>query len=100
MNKTMNTQERKNRIIARGEHSNHSHVLVGGEVERNKDGEIILTVGKEGAVLRHLLESNWMEGQEVWTKEHDDIPLKEGAYKYVAQEEFDPFEKIVRRVVD
>jgi hypothetical protein len=112
----MKKEERVSRIIARGEHSNHSHVVVGdAEVLRNNQGEIIVKVGKEGAMLKHILESNWMEGEEVWTKEHTDIPLKGGSvrhgdvllkevreneYLYVHQNEFDPFEKIVRRVVD
>ena len=93
---------RKDRIIARGEHSNHCHVVVGDDVDikRNDNGELIIEVGNEGAVLRHLLESNWLEGQEVWTKEHKDIKLKPGSYKYVAQIEYDPFEEIIREVLD
>ena len=96
----MNIEERKNRIIARGEHSNHCHVVQGGEVTRNKSGEIQITVGDEGAVLKHILESNWLQGEEVWTQEHEDITISKGTYKYVAQEEYDPFDKIVRRVID
>ena len=54
----MNNQERKNRIIARGEGSNHAHVIVGNaEITRNENGEIIITVGTEGAILKHLLET-------------------------------------------
>ena len=98
----MNKQERLNRIIARGEHSNHSHVVVGdAEIIRNDNGEIIVKTGDEGAVLKHILESNWMEGQEVWTKEHKDIKLDPNKeYKYIAQVEFDPFEKKIREVID
>ena len=96
----MNIQERKNRIITRGEHSNHCHVLIGGNITRNQEGEIIIEVGEEGAVLKHILESNWIKGEEVWTKEHKDIPVEKGIYKYVPQVEFDPFEKIVREVLD
>ena len=98
----MENQERKNRIIARGEHSNHSHVVVGdAEVERNESGEIIVKVGEQGATLKHILESNWLQGQEVWTGEHKDVPLEpEKEYTYVAQQEFDPFEKTIQRVID
>jgi len=121
----MKNQERLNRIIARGEGSNHAHVITGdAKVERNHKGEIIIEIGKEGCVLKHILESEWMEGRESWTKEHDDINLSEidskikigevgvrhgdvglekiaeKTYKYVPQIEFDPFEKIIRRVKD
>ena len=101
-NKTMNTQERQNRIIARGEHSNHSHVVVGdAEIIRNDNGQILVKVGDEGAVLKHILESNWLAGQQVWTGEHHDIELKKGhEYKFVDQQEYDPFEDLVRRVID
>lgn len=98
----MKTEDRKNRIVARGEHSNHSHVIVGdAEVRRNENGEINITTGKEGATLRHILESNWLEGEEVWTGEHEDVKLEPNReYTYVAQEEYDPFEDVVRRVLD
>lgn len=97
----MNTEERKNRILARGEHSNHCHVVTGDvEITRNNKGEITFEVGDEGAVLKHILETNWMNGEEVWTKEHHDILLEKGSYKHVHQNEFDPIDKIVRRVID
>ena len=83
---------RKERIIARGEHSNHCHVVTGDAVVKNENAEIIIEAGNEGAVLRHLLESNWLEGQEVWTKEHHDIQLNKGTYKYIPQKEYNPFE--------
>jgi len=97
----MKKQERLNRIIARGEHSNHSHVVVGdAAVTRNDNGQVIVEVGNEGAVLRHILESNWMNGEEVWTGEHEDIKLDEGTYRYVAQIEFDPFKKHIKVMMD
>ena len=96
----MNLQERKNRIIARGQHSNHCHVLVGDVLVREEKGTTYVEVGKEGAFLKHLLETEWLKGNEVWTKEHKDIPLKAGTYEYVAQVELDPFKKIIREVLD
>lgn len=113
----MKKEERKNRIIARGEHSNHSHVITGDAIVRNENGEILVEVGQEGAVLKHLLESAWMEGQEVWTKEHTDIDLSElpnqvrhgdvmldkvgdRTYKYIAQVEYDPYDDVIKQVQD
>jgi len=72
----------------------------GGAVVTTNNNEIIVEVGNEGAVLKHILESEWMKGNEVWTKEHKDIPLEKGTYKYVAQKEYDPFAQIIRNVLD
>jgi len=97
----MTIKERKNRIIARGEHSNHCHVLVGDNVtiERDKD-DVIINVEDGMAYMKHLLESEWLQGNLVWTKEHHDIELAPGKYKFIQQTEFDPFDKIIRRVID
>lgn len=114
----MNKKERTNRVIARGEGSNHSHVIVGdAEIKRNDNGEILITIGQEGAVLRHILESSWMDGSEVHTGEHGDISLsdlpeqirqgdvllekvKDRTYKYIAQVEYDPYDDVIRQVRD
>jgi len=94
----MNHQERKARIIARGEFSNHCHVIT-GEVEFNSKGQII--VGENSnAVLKHLLEKDWMEGKEVWTGEHKDITLTPGVYEYVPQLVFDPLSKRIEAARD
>lgn len=114
----MNKQERTNRVIARGEGSNHSHVIVGdAKVIRNSNGEILIEVGNEGAALKHILESNWMDGAETFTGEHADISLMdlptqvrqgdvlldkigERTYKYIPQVEFDPYSEAIRQVQD
>lgn len=116
--KTMTKTERQSRIIAKGEFSDHSHVIIGdAQVTRNKNGEILIEVGKEGAVLRHILESVWMGGQEVHTGEHTDISLEElpsqvrqgdvmlekigeRTYKYIAQQEYDPYNDLIQTVKD
>lgn len=97
----MKQEERKNRVIARGEGSNHSHVAVGDcAVIRNIDGEILLEVGNEGAVLKHILESDWLQGKETWTNEHADIKLDKGTYKYIPQVEYHPYNKVIQEVKD
>ena len=98
--KTMKKQERINRIIARGEISDHAHVIVGEANVTQENGEIMVEVyGK--AAIKHILESQWVnDGVEVWTKEHGDIDVAPGRYKYVPQIEYDPYENEIRKVVD
>lgn len=113
----MKKEELKNRVIARGEGSNHSHVITGDAVVKNKNGEIVIEVGKEGAILKHLLESEWMNGNEKWTGEHTDIDLSglpdqvrhgdvflekigERSYKYIPQMEYDPYNDVISQVRD
>jgi len=96
----MKKQDRENRIIARGEISDHAHVVVGEAVVTQSGDEITVEVlGK--ASIKHILESNWVnEGVETWTKEHTDIELSPGKYEYVPQIEYDPYEDEIRKVVD
>ena len=105
MNKQINddAQARKDRIIARGEVSGHSHVVVGEDVEikRNAKGEVLIGVGNSGAVIKHLIENDWMHGVQTWTKEHKDIELAPNkTYTYVPQTEKDPYDDKIRQVTD
>ena len=97
----MNAENRKNRIIARGEVSGHSHIVTGEcTIERN-ESDVIIIAG-ENCAIKHLLEQPFInEGLEVWTKEHKDIPLQKGKkYKYVQQVEYDPYSKLIQQVKD
>jgi hypothetical protein len=98
----MNEQERKERIIARGEVSGHCHVVTGDNVTitrepapagSGKEDKVIIIVGEDShASLRHLLERPYIEkGEEIWTQEHKDIPLAPGKYQYVQQVEYDAY---------
>lgn len=94
----MNTKERIQRILARGEHSNHCHVVT-GDVQFTPEGLIV--VGEDSnATLRHLLETEWMKGNEVWTGEHKDITLQPGIYENVQQMVYDPLAKRVEAARD
>ena len=98
-----NKDERINRILARGEVSGHCHVVIGEDVtiNRNSSGEIIIEVGNEAALLRHILEIPWVENEiQIWTKEHQDIPLKKGKYEFVQQTEYDPFLNLKKAILD
>lgn len=116
--KNLTLIERKSRIIARGEFSNHSHVITGDcEVETVK-GKIIIHVNDDqNACLKHLLETEWLNGKEVWTKEHKDISLKgfpkqvrhgdvllnkcgERDYEFIQQQVFDTLTKRIESARD
>ena len=94
----MTKQEREKRILARGESQNHCHVIT-GDIQFNEKGQII--VGDDSnAVLKHLLEKEWLDGKEVWSEEHHDIKLQPGVYEYVPQVNFDPLTKRIESVKD
>lgn len=113
----MNLQQRKNRIIAFGEHSSHSHIITGEAIVRNENGEILIEVIGECAI-EHLLEDAWTNKEEkVWTKEHDahqldtlepyyrqgDVFLEkigEKTYRYIPQMVFDPLSKRIEAARD
>ncbi len=101
----MTQKERQDRVIARGETSGHSHIVVGTATIERKDGKVFIHVPNTEdacAVMRHLLEKPFVErGEEVWTGEHADIELQPGrTYQYVQQIQYDPFEKIIRAIQD
>lgn len=112
----MKKEERVSLIIARGEHSNHCHVITGNATIERIGDDVFINAEDSTAVMRHLLESKWIEGVEAWTQEHEDITLdkeqdirhgdvllkhvSKGRYKYIQQIEFDPFDEIIRQVRD
>ena len=87
------------RIVARGEITNHAHIITGDADVYELNSELYIKVHTE-AVIKHLLETEFLEGREVWTKEHPDIPVKKGTYKYVPQVEYNPYEDLIRKVKD
>lgn len=116
MNKLTN-QERVLRVIARGEKSNHAHVVVGDAIVDTKGGNTYITVGGGGAALKHLLETLWINGEEKWSGEHTDIDLTEmpeqvrhgdillkkigdRKYQYIQQMVFDPLSKRIEAARD
>jgi len=113
----MTKQERKNRIIARGEFSDHAHVIIGDAQIETKGSNTYVTIGDGGASIKHLLESAWLEGKEKWTNEHHDIDLTElptqvrhgdvmlkkvgeRKYEYIQQKVFDPLTKRIESARD
>lgn len=102
-NTNMTVEERRNRVLARGEFSNHSHILTGDvlDIKKDENGKVTWMVGPDGAILKHLMEREYVErGQEVWTKEHADINLPPGEYEFVNQVGFNPYTKTIEQVKD
>jgi hypothetical protein len=115
--KKLTQSERKTRIIARGEHSNHAHVITGDAIVETKGGNTFITIGDNGAAIRHLIETAWLAGEEKWTEEHADIDLSdipdlvrhgdialkkvgERKYQYIQQRVFDPLTKRIEAARD
>jgi hypothetical protein len=113
----MTKQERKLRIIARGEFSDHAHVITGDAIVETKGGNTFITIGDNGAAIKHLIETSWLEGKEIWTNEHADIDLSEipdqirhgdimlkkvgeRRYQYIQQKVFDPLTKRIESARD
>jgi len=87
-------------IIARGETSNHAHILTGDvDVLEMPNKDVFINV-KSKASIKHLLETDYIVGREVWTKEHTDIELDKGLYKYIQQVDYDPYADAINSVKD
>lgn len=104
-------EERLKRVVARGEVSGHSHIVIGDVTFTEKDGVLYCKVAstENGARLAHIMEKPFIEaGEIVWTEEHTDIKdfskgkiLKPNrTYEFVPQIEKHPYEDAIRRVAD
>ena len=99
--KKRNMFKKESRVIARGEVSGHSHIITGDCEIFDNNNEIFIKT-KNKCVIKHLLEQPFVNnGQEVWTKEHNDIELMPNkTYKYIQQVEYNPYEDVINQVKD
>lgn len=97
----MTKEQRMARVIARGEFSNHSHIITGDCDIDVIDGVTIVKT-KTNCAIKHLLEREFVEeGLECWTEEHKDIPLEDNkTYEYGIQREYNPYTKLIQSVKD
>ena len=76
--------------IELGEHTGNAHTIaptIGGLLEFYMDDDDLYTVVKEApAVITH--------------EEHSPLIIPPGVYKKVIETEYDPFQKVIRRVQD
>jgi len=100
-----NAKKVSNKPIALGEHSGHMHVLTGDVQMFEVDGRIICAVGGDGARLQHVHESNftnasWTKTDEIQKADHNSHLLPEGNYEFWIQNSYNPYSKLMERVID
>ena len=89
--------------IALGEHSGHQHVITGDVELFEIEGRVVAVVGSDGAFLQHIHESNftrWDTKELLPKADHAPIVLKEGVYGLYIQNEYNPYSKIMEKVLD
>jgi hypothetical protein len=94
-----------NRPIALGEHSGHMHVLTGDVEMFEVGGRIVCVVGSDGARLQHVHESNftksaWNSTEEITKADHNSHLLEKGNYEFWIQNSYNPYSKLMERVID
>jgi len=93
----------KDRPIALGEKSGHQHVVTGDVELFEYESRTFAAVGSDGAILQHIHKSkftNYKEQKVLPIADHNPIPLKEGTYEFVIQNEYNPLAKAFEQVID
>jgi hypothetical protein len=95
----------ENKPIALGEHSGHMHVLTGDVELFEFEGRIIAAVGGDGARLQHVHESNfteqcWTTTEELPVADHRSHLLEKGVYEFYIQNAYNPYSKLMEKVLD
>jgi hypothetical protein len=97
-----------NRPVAYGEHSGHQHCLTGDvALFMSEDGTFFAAVGSDGATLQHIHESSMFNNEIAWksTKElpmadHKPLHLPKGNYEIWIQNSYNPFSRLMEKVID
>lgn len=83
------------KAVAYGEHSNHAHVATGKDVHVFEfEGKMYVSVGSDGGMLEHL---HLPTGRKA---DHNPLILEQGIYEVVLQNQYNPFSKLMERVID
>lgn len=95
----------KNRPVAYGEISGHCHIVTGDVELFEIEGRTFAVVGNDGARLQHIHESKittkaWVQLEEIEIADHQSIPLKQGIYEMTIQNQFNPYSKLMEKVID
>lgn len=94
-----------NKPIAYGEHSGHQHVLTGDVAMFEHEGKVYASVGADGARLQHIHESKmtkrgWSSTKELEKADHGSHLLEEGIYEFYIQNSYNPYSKLMEKVID
>jgi hypothetical protein len=100
-----NAKKVSNKPIALGEHSGHMHILTGDVEMFEYEDKVYTSVGRDGARLQHIHESNltpecWTSTEEVQKADHASHVLPQGVYEFFIQNSFNPYTKLMEKVVD
>jgi len=90
--------------IALGEHSGHEHILTGDVELFEYEGRIYAAVGNDGAMLQHVHESrfdgNYKTKKVMEKADHKPVPFAPGVYEFFIQNTYNPYAKIMEKVID
>lgn len=94
----------KSKPIALGEHSGHQHILTGDVELFELNGVTYAAVSSDGATLQHVHESrfngDYSTMKPIEKADHNPIPLKEGVYEFFIQGAYNPYKKLMEKVID
>lgn len=100
-----NAIEIDNKPIALGEIHGHAHVVTGDVKRYEVDNRIFYEIGEKGGIIQHVL-INMMTLEKYNSTEilpmadHKPHKLEKGIYEFYIQNEYNPYEKIMKKVVD
>lgn len=90
--------------IALGEHSGHEHILTGDVQMFELNGKLYAAVGSDGAMLQHVHESkfngDYKTKKVIEKADHNPILLEKGVYEFFIQNAYNPYAKIMEKVID
>lgn len=94
-----------NKPIAYGEHSGHQHILTGDVEMFEFEGKIFTVIGNDGARLQHIHESKmktelWTSTKEIEKADHNSHLLPKGIYEFFIQNSYNPYSKLMEKVID
>lgn len=88
-------KRKEDRAVAYGEHSGHAHVAVGQDTHVFEfEGKMYVSIGTDGGELQHL---HLPTGRKA---DHNELVLDPGVYEVILQNQFNPYSKLMERVVD